>query len=463
MADGDELLKIKTRNYRPVITGGAASVWGASQAQGFALNQVEAMRKDAQVSLCLSFRGTPISSGEVEVTANAPEVKSFVERQYKRMWRRSLPAALEALPYGFSAAEILYRRRRKMYHFDDLKMVSPRDAQMWSRKGKRALVRVSNGLGGTGGGLKGRMASEDAGEDGRGEYDLPCRIKNRPAKGWWWAPDTLWDRWYGRSVLPGAWLPWRLKTLPGGGGMDALAKWFYRHAYRGYTIRYPDQVFQDDPGQPAIDAHALARQMIESLKTGADIALSNARDPATGEYIWQIESYGEVNGAAADMIEYVRGFLDVQIQRGINIPDGIVTDGGGQGYAGRKIPEDAYYVAAEHSFWSLVETFDEEVTRPLTLLNYGREAKYKVEPKPLLPQRQQTADGDPIAAMMGGGQEGQDTGPAGTPQLSMAVRAKSWAARMASALAGLSKEAAARMRREVAGLIRMARRKERAT
>lgn len=435
--EGDPLLKVRTARYRPVISGGVPAVWGASTS-GFTLGQVESMRKDGQVSLCLAYRGTPIRSGEVEVKANDDQVKKYVEKQFKRLWRKGLPAALECLPYGYSAAEIIYRKKGGNYHFDDLKAVACKDAEMWSMRGKRGVVRVKNtGGGGIEVGRKGSEAAKRASEEVNSVYDLHCSMNGRPAKGWWFAPDAVWDRWYGRSVLHGAWLPWRLKTLPGGGGMDALAKWFYRHAYRGYTIRYPDQQFQDLPGQEPTDAQTLARQMMESLKTGADIALSNAKDKE-GKYIWEIDSYGEVNGNATDMIEYVRGFLDIQIQRGAGIPDGIITDSGGQGYAGRKIPEDAYYVEAEHIFWALVEVFDDEVVRPCVRLNYGKEAKYKVEPKPLLPQRQQVAmdvaekasedagaspaeaarDAAQAASGTAGKEGHKDSGPGGTPHMS---------------------------------------------
>ena len=429
-ATEEYLLKTRTARYRPVMTGGAPALWNARQ-NGFSLSQVEPMREDAQVSLCLRYRGTPLSAARFKIEATDPRVKKFVEKQFKRFWTTCLPTALEAHPYGYSAAEVLYRRRGGMMQLDCLKRINPLDGEIWTRKGKRWLVRISSALG------AGRSAESTVGGP---VDDLPTARRGLPAKGWWWCHNPVYDPWYGRSVLASAWLPWRLKTMPAGGGMDALAKWFYRHAYRGYVVRYPDTVHQDSADGTVIDAQSLARQMMDSLKSGSDVALSCAKG-ADGEYLWTIESYGEVNGNATDMISYIRDFLDVQIQRGIGIPDGIVTDGASQGYAGRKIPEDAYYTGCEEDLNALTELFDDEVCRPLVMLNFGRkQARYTVEPEPLVPIRQQAAQGagGPLAGLLGGagdqqqqGQDGNpeqqggvegesgDTGPGGTSQLSL--------------------------------------------
>jgi hypothetical protein len=407
----DALLRTMTRHYRPASAGVPSPLWGAL-VQGFSLGQVEPMRRDAQVSLCLSYRAAPLHVARVKVRCKDPEVRAFVARQYKRFWRRSLPVALEMHPYGHSAAEVLYRRRRGLYELNELKPIGPKDAEAYTRGGKLAFVRLTPGAGTGRGASAGRQR----------QVDLPAASAGRPAKGWWCVHDRLYDPWHGRSVLMGAWAPWRLKTLPTGGGLDALAKWFYRHAYRGYVVRHPDQVYQDTADSTPVSAQALARQMIESMKTGADLALSSAA--AEGKYLWDVESYGEVNGSAADMIGYVKDFLDVQIQRGIGIPDGIVTDGGGEGYAGRKVPEDAYYAGCESDLNDLVELFDDEVCRPLVVLNFGRKrARYAVEPEPLVPVRQQSAQDAQQGGGEGGGQgqaaqagkDGQqDSGPGGT-------------------------------------------------
>lgn len=411
------LLKTKTAGYRPIRPGAPSALYGLPTTRGFSLAQVEAMREDPQVSLCLSYRGVPLSVARLKFKARDERVARFVRRQFRRLWRGSLPVALEALPYGHSASEVLYKKEGGRYEFDRLKYLSPRDVAVWTRQGRAHHVELSSGS---------RGGRADRPEAAPGAVELPCSLKGLPAKGFWFVHDPLYDPWYGRSVCVGAWLPWRLKTLPGGGGMDAISKWFYRHGYRGYTVRHPDAVYQDDANQTPLAAQDLAQQMMESMKVGADVAMSSAKDEH-GDYLWKVESYGEVNGSAADMIEYVKGFLDVQIQRGVGIPDGVITDDGAGGYAGRKIPEDAYYAACEQDLNALVELFDEQVVWPLVRLNFGKGSPYAVAPLPLVPVRQQAAqeqqqgalggDGEnPLAGLAGGaGADGQqDSGPGGT-------------------------------------------------
>jgi hypothetical protein len=403
MPSNGQYLRTFTSKYRPAVLGPPSAIWGLSATAGFTLAQVEAMRRDPQVNLCLRYLVTPLQTAEFEpVKATSPDVAKFVTRQFRRFWQRSLPVVLEAYPYGRSASEVLYRQVKGRLEFDDLKYLSPRDTSMWTVEGEPAWVRVKQ----TGSSLANPGSGYQMGRGG--QVDLWFAEPGKPAKGFWFVIDPLYDPHYGRSVLMSSWLPWRLKTLPTGGGMDALAKWFYRHAYRGYVIRHPNAIYQDAIDQTPIEAQSLARKMIEDLKSGADLALDNSRDDK-GEYQWNIESYGEINGEAGGMIEYIQGFLDVQIQRGIGIPDGIITDGGGEGYAGRKIPEDAYYAGAERDFNRVVETFDEQVCRPLVIHEYGPQADYEIKPKPLVPMRQQAAQQAMQQQQGQGGQEGEQT------------------------------------------------------
>lgn len=424
------LLKTRTAGYKPAVGGAASNLWGLSARRGFTLNQVEVMREDGQVDLCLKYKGTPLYTATVGVKATEQAVAQFVRKQFDRLWKKSLGVVLEAFPYGRSASEVLYRKRGGLYQFDTLKYLAPKDTNIYTLDGRRYAVELTANRGGD------RYGHDVTGDPG--SVELPCKAAwGRPAKGFWYVHQPIYDQWYGRSCLIGAWYPWRLKTLPGGGAMDAIGKWYYRHAYRGYTIRHPDQVHQDDPNAAPIDAQSLARQLAESIKTGADITLSSAKDAEGKDYLWKVETHGEINGSGADMTGYVKDFLDVLIQRGIGIPDGIITDGPGQGYAGRKIPEDAYYTACELDLNAIVELFDDEVVRPLVRLNFGRGARYEVNPGTLVPARQMAGQQpgqeggqrpgnepppNPIGALGGDGH--QDSGPGGTHRMSRQARRK---------------------------------------
>ena len=79
--------------------------------------------------------------------------------------------------------------------------------------------------------------------------DLWSRTEDIPAKGVWYAHNPRYNDDYGQSQLLGSWRPWRrlawkdaAETVIDGG--------FYRFAYSGPVIGYPDETYQSAPGSP---------------------------------------------------------------------------------------------------------------------------------------------------------------------------------------------------------------------
>src|SRR6185312_14128510 len=196
-AKKQELLQVLSKNYRPAVLGAPSALWNLSATLGFTLAQVEPMRRDPQVRLCLRYLVTPLQTAEFEpVEATDKEVAAFVTRQFRRFFQRSLGVALEMSPYSRAAAEVLYRDTPRGLEFDDLKYLAPRDAALYTIDGQAAFVRLS----GSGTSLSGYVgASRDAAQSG--PLDLWLAQEGRPAKGFWITHDPLYDPYYGKSAL----------------------------------------------------------------------------------------------------------------------------------------------------------------------------------------------------------------------------------------------------------------------
>jgi hypothetical protein len=192
------------------------------------------------------------------------------------------------------------------------------------------------------------------------------------------------------------------------GAMDIIRAWYYKNAFSGLRVRYPEKDIRLPDGT-IIPARDYARQITEWAKVNAGIALPNTKNQRTGEYEWSIED-PKFNGDATGILDYVK-FLDSQITRGILIPDNVITESTGGGYSGRKVPEDAFYVMEQRIFHDLIETIVEQIVRPLVEFNWGLQAEFDVDIKPIIPIRQQAAQN--VAGVLGKEKGGAPDNPAG--------------------------------------------------
>ncbi len=358
--------KPKTKDYRiGAILPGWGYEWPGTV--NFNLREIDQMRKDEQVKSCLRYKKSPLFTAEFDVKTSSPRVEQFVRLQLERFWKKSLGVALKCYDYGFVGAEVLYKMTGGLLHFDALKFLHPFHTRAWTQDGMLKFIRVNGGTG------------------GQGTVDLPCAQKRVPAKGVWFVNEPEQNPWYGCSILEAAWWPWRLKSMPDG-GRDIVHKWFYRHAYSGMIVRYPDN--QETTDGSEVSDQGLADQIASYAKTGANLSMPSARDPNTGEYYWNIDSYGKIEGDATGLLAYMDA-LDKWIQRGIEIPDELIThEGNTGGYSRSRVALAAFFLAAEEMLNRILESFDDQILRPLVRLVFGR-AEYVIKPKPLRPPEDQ--------------------------------------------------------------------------
>jgi hypothetical protein len=158
------------------------------------------------------------------------------------------------------------------------------------------------------------------------------------------------------------------------------------------------------PDGTVYSAREMAREQGEKLKTGGVIAFPSSRDER-GNYQWEWQP-PTILGNATEIREYPRD-LDNEITRGMGIPDSVLVDSPGSGsYAGRKVPERAFYVGLEQVVADLMVAIRLQLIDPLLKLNFEGDHEYEIITKPLI--EIMSPEGTPPAGF------GQDLGAGNT-------------------------------------------------
>lgn len=361
----------------------------------FVPQAVDSMLTDPRVRLGLALRRGPILSNSrffVHCDKN-PEAKQFIATQINRFWHNSAPIALRNTHYGYKPAEVIYRSIDGQLQFDRLRDVHPRDAQARTLKGMFVGFDV--------GGIQGRQDP----------LFIGC------PKAYWSVHNRAAHRWYGQSLLYGAFPPWYEKWARRG-FRDARQMFYYRYAFRGPVIHYPQgsqpPASGSAPGTPPRDNRYLAQEMGDKWAAGATVTFPSS-DPTKGVG-WTLED--PVSLAAPDgLMEYGRDLND-EIWEGMEIPpevasgarssgDGISIGGGG----GRDIPMQAYFSILSEDAYSVMTDLDEQIIAPMVSMKWGKDLFYEIECFGLLRgQDQETEPG-----MSEPGEETANVGDEGGP------------------------------------------------
>lgn len=360
--DNDELYKrivgpAKTRGYRPSTLIWPLWYW-AGQAM-FTLTDVESMRRDYQVNLGLKMLKAPLYTLEWKVTCKNVEVAKFVDKTLKDFWRPHISKVLRAFEYGYSACEIIYEYNEEdnKVYLKGMKEFHPRDVRVLTIDHEYVGFRVKN-----------------IRDEQEGSVDL------MPPKGFWFSVNKEFGGWYGRSLFINIWDSWFEKRSKDG-AIDIRRLWFYKNAFNGGVIRYPHKDYKNPDGT-VTSARDMAREQGEKIKTGGVITFPSSKDEK-GQYQWDWDR-PQIQGNATEIREYPRD-LDNEITRGLGIPDNVLTDSPGTGsYAGRRVPERAFYVSLEEIVAQLMLAFRVQVLDHLVRLNFEGKHDFTIETKPLV-------------------------------------------------------------------------------
>jgi hypothetical protein len=369
--------------------------WGA-----WHLGYVDQMRKHPQIKLCLGYRKAPLFSAKFMVNAANPQEKAYVEATYQRFMRKSLRVALRSYEYGYAPAETLFKVKNGAILFDRLKPIHPRDAVPWTVNGQLHHVEITMNNG---------PAVQLAGSQ-----------SELPGKAFWIAHDSDWNPWFGHSIFETIFVPWRMSTMPQG-AQETLFKWAYKYSIAPLEIGYPLGMTETEEGEE--NNADIARQMGEWIKAGGVVTKPTEKYPTElgGGDKWAL-TWAKIEGHPAPLLDYADK-LDQWMQRGLEIPDEIIThEGSTGGYSRSRVAVGAFYDGAEESLNHVMEAFDEQICRPAVRLNFGQDT-YTIEPMPLLPPDQQGQQagmpgqqpGMPPPGQPGQAPPGQPPGQPGAP------------------------------------------------
>lgn len=371
-----------TEGYKPTLPDWAFGGTDQFVPQIFLFREIELMRIHPVVLNALNYYRGAIAGAEFvgppdpnDPTGKArlpvsqdTAVSAFVLTQCRRFWDRGVPRVQHGYDYGWQGCENLYAQEQGLLCWSGLLDFSPRDTFVLTQNQKPVGVRVKG-------------VTVPQGENKTPPIDLWLASRDIPAKGLWYAHNPRYNRYYGQSQLLGAWKPYR-RLASKDAAETVLDGGFYRLAFSGPLVRYPEKDVQkqvgsplttpNSQGQPMQYARDIARMIAEYMKAGASVGLPSTSYPAEmgGGYEWEVE-WGEVKFDGAPLLAYIK-YLIEQIREGIGVPNELIEAAeSGSGYSGRAIPLEGFFLQQQRIADAILRMFVEEVLRPLVRWNFG--------------------------------------------------------------------------------------------
>jgi len=340
---------------------------------------IEQMPMEPTIRLGLAMRAAPLMNCEFAyketgakewtpgIKAQTPIVAEFVHRQLKRIWR-DLDTLLIAQEWGWAACEVVY-------HMTDYGTVEINRLLARHPKDARALIREGDVCGT-------RFLRIKHAETGIADLEFPYSIFHRhnPQSG----------RYYGTTIFEGAYSPWWDKWGPGG-ALESRRLCMQQNAFSGRKMYYPDGTTNLPTGpnntMEAVPNRDIARQMVEQILAGAVVTIPSIFD-ANGNRLWELEEAKAMEGIQ-HLLQYPKD-IDVELLRGMEIPDDILTAEATGAWEGKKVPMMAFYGGLDKWLGAMIRDVKTQVLDWLVELNWGRQW-YEVETKPLAEQAMEQA------------------------------------------------------------------------
>lgn len=316
------------------------------------------------------------------------ELGEFVLRQLNRFWETGIYKALSALEWGYSASEVMYRKGKDdMVEFDNLRLIPGLDSSCVVRN--RAII--------------GFVRNQN-----KRSY-IPL------GKGFWHLHNREQHHYYGESILKGSYVPWHeLWTL--GGGKDIRRTWYFKNAYDGGELYYPEGSYTDTNNQIVThEEHAV--RMMELKRSGSAIMFPSTKS-LDGKREWEYNP-PKANSTPQGLQEYIDQLRD-EILEGMGIPPEVVQSAGSQGMGsatGRMIPLMAFIATLTPIGTNLINDFLTQIMPVLLSLNkakLGEDTFFEV--RRIVPKTQEETppmsfdeEGNPIDPTLGtGGNPGKN-------------------------------------------------------
>lgn len=360
----------KTGKYRPM----PIDRWGIQlrDLPLFTFFTIRDMQLDQTIRLGVAMRTAPLMAVEIAykegdkwvpgVKADRPDVADFIERTLHRLWRHDVIKIINSQIWGWAAAEIIYQRSKETgrIEFKELLGRHARDAM--------ALEQGGNFVGVEFHGVQGA----------KGQVRL-----GTPGNALWHAFEAPDGSFYGASVLKNAYSAWADKWL-NGGALDVRRLFMHGDAYGGKTMRYPTGSTEIDgiSGGGSLDVpnRDIAREMVEQAKAGEVMVMPSAFDE-NGNQLWGVEQI-HVPSNPTHILQYPKD-LDIEMLRGMEIPDDFLISGQTGAWQGKQVPMQGFYSGLNRFALNIIRTVVTQMLEPLVFWNWGKAVGFEVDIKPL--------------------------------------------------------------------------------
>lgn len=289
----------------------------------------------------------------------------FILKQLNRFWDVGIAKALTAVEWGFSGSQVLYREGKdNKLEFDNLYPYKATTLQCVSKE--RGIIGFTR-------------------DNDKSRY-IPL------GKGFWHIHQREINHYYGNSRLRGAHIPWH-ETWMMGGARDVRRTWFFRNAYDGGEIYYPEGYFQDENGQRTTN-ETLAVRMAELKRTGSTAIFPSSKG-LDGKRAWEYEP-PKANMTPQGLDIYLETLKEEELE-GMGIPPEVVQSGGSSGFGaatGRMVPLMAFIASLTPLGADLITDFRQQILDPILLPINGYSDDYEI--RRIVPK---TIDGMDATAM----------------------------------------------------------------
>lgn len=353
--------KPKTAGYRPT---GFNSFVQPRQLPRFDFDQIRLMLCDPTIRLGLAMREAPLYQAEFAyrdgddwvsgVKCENKDVAEFVEKQLQRIWQNGIHKILKSQVWGWSAGEVMYKLVDGKVQYDRILAREAHQSYALTEDSELKGVRFLGGV---------RV----------GQVDL------RFPKAFWHAYRPEAESSYGWSILRGAHQPWADKSLEGG-ACDVRRLFMHKDAYGGADLTYPPGSTILSDGADPTPNRDIAREIVEQIKAGGVTTRPADFDPQTGNNRWEL-TRATIPGNPQHILQFPKD-LDIEILRGLEIPDDVLISENGGAWQGKQVPMMAFFVNADKWLTAVISMLVEQILEWLVEINFGP-VPFQVTAKPL--------------------------------------------------------------------------------
>ena len=373
----------------------------------FTIQSVEFMRRDPAVRLGMAIKTAPQLKPKFEITGR-PDIVQYVAKTLKLIWAHAMPSIIKGDWYSLMPAEQVWKKTGDAILFDRLKPIYPIDCRILTRGGEKFGIRV----------LMHSSEPENISERKSVDIkDLPGDVRLLGPKSFLYVHKREFGSWRGFSELEGSYDPW-LEKRDINGAIAVRKLWFYKNAFDSGIIFCPPGNYTD-PGDPSgkhkIPYRDLARWALETAKTGGIWVFDNVMDEK-GNKLWDYQR-PTLSGDATQILQYPKE-LDIEILRGLEIPDDVVSMTSGTGaFGGRTIPLVSFFISQNVILQEKTTEIVKQILGPLCQVNFDSQdfeiQRVEINVDELMPEG--VGQGPGQGEGEGQGEEGAGAGAEGEP------------------------------------------------